>query len=66
MSLYYNNSKYDLKVTPDMIDMLLNPDTISKYVNENDISRLIGFLPEGVEVFFFNLESYRIYKKYFK
>lgn len=50
MSLYYNNTNYDLKVTPEMIDLLLNPDNIDKFISEGDLSRIIGLIPDGIEV----------------
>lgn len=63
MSLYYNNTKYDLNVTPDMIDGLLNSDIIDKYISESDLSRITGLIPDGIEVYNFYLETFRLYKK---
>ena len=66
MSMYYNNIKYDFKITPDMVDILLNPDVFSKYITNNDVKSLTGLLPEGIEVNFFYIGSFGIYKKYIK
>jgi hypothetical protein len=66
MSMYYKNSKYDFKISPDMVDLLLNHDVVSKYINNTDINRLTALLPEGIEVKYFYIGSFRIYKKYFK
>lgn len=63
MSLFYNNTKYDLKVTPDMIDLLLNSDNIDKFVSDCDLSRITGLIPDGIEVILFYLETFRLYKK---
>jgi hypothetical protein len=50
MSLYYNNTNFNLNITPEMIDVLLNPDTISKYISQSDLSRLTHLIPDGIEV----------------
>lgn len=63
MSLFYNNTKYDLKVTPDMIDLLLSSDNIDKFISEGDLSRITGLVPDGIEVILFYLETFRLYKK---
>jgi hypothetical protein len=58
MSLYYNNNKYDFKISPDMVDKLLTSDNINKHITQDYLGRLIGLLPDGIQVFKFNIESY--------
>jgi hypothetical protein len=48
--MYYNNNKYNFKISPDMVDELLSENNINKYITQDDISRLVGLIPDGIEV----------------
>jgi hypothetical protein len=50
MSLYYNNSNYNLNINSEMIDLLLDSGTITKYISQSDMSRLTHLIPDGIEV----------------